>query len=108
VIVPPVLESTAPRDGFQTPESFQDTCNRLPRNKKAIYVRLNVLRRLLIRHYSVIEAGCPLSFDPNFSKDDIYDDFLDLKDRLSQCGAGFYPRNLHKVVEGRELEVSSV
>ena len=78
ILFPPVLESTARRDGFQTPESFQDTCDRLPRNKKAIYDRLNVLRRLLIRHYSVIEAGCPLSVDPNSSKDDIYDDFTRL------------------------------
>jgi hypothetical protein len=107
ILFPPVLESTARRDGFQTPESFQGTCDRLPRNK-AIYVRLDGLRRLLIRHHSVIEAGCPLSVDPNSSKDDIYDDFLNLKDRLSRCGAGFHPRNLHKVVEGRELEVSSV
>jgi hypothetical protein len=50
----------------------------LPPNKKPIYGRLNVLRHLLIRHYSVIEAGCPLSVDPNSSKDDIYDNFTRL------------------------------
>ena len=43
--------------------------------QKPIYDRLNLLRRLLISHYIVIEAEYPLSVDPNFSKDDIYDNF---------------------------------
>ena len=79
--------------------------------QKPIYDRLNLLRRLLISHYIVIEAEYPLSVDPNFSKDDIYDNFTRvfsiLKDCLSRFGAGFHSKYLGKSVEGRVLETSS-
>ena len=75
---PPVLDSLTRQLGFQHPVSFQKTCERLPRNKKPVYDRLNLLRRLLISHYEVIEAGYPLSVNPNCSNDNIYDHFARL------------------------------
>jgi len=77
-LFPPVFDSITRQLGFRYPTSFLNTCERLPGNKKAIYIRLNILRRLLISHYRVIEAGYPLSVDPNSSKDDIYDHFTRL------------------------------
>jgi hypothetical protein len=74
-LFPLVLESSARRQSFQTPGSFKHTCDALSRNKKAICVRLDGLRRLLINHYSAVEAGYPVSVDPNSSSDEIYDGF---------------------------------
>jgi hypothetical protein len=78
ILFPPALESTTRQIGFQHPKSFHNTCDGLPRNKRAIYLRLNLLRRLLVRDYRVIEAEYPLFVDPNSSKDDIYDHFTRL------------------------------
>jgi hypothetical protein len=78
ILFPRVLNSGDRRDGFQTRTLFQETCDRLPRNKKPIYARLDLLRRLLMKHYTVIEAGYPLSVDPNSSGDNIYDEFTRL------------------------------
>jgi hypothetical protein len=74
-LFPPILDSSTRRHGFQL-RKFQNLCDQLPRNKKPIYDRLNLLRRIIISHYSVIEAGYPLSVDPNSSKDDIYNNFI--------------------------------
>jgi hypothetical protein len=76
VLFPPVLDSTTRINGFRHPKLFQEACNKLPGNKRAIYDRLNLLRRILISHYIAIEAGHPLSVDPNSSKDDIYNNFI--------------------------------
>ncbi|KAN0109362.1 hypothetical protein V8E52_009406 [Russula decolorans] len=57
VLFPPMLDSTTRLNGFRHPESFQDTCDQLPGNKRAIYDR------------------DPLSVDPNSSKGDIYNNF---------------------------------
>ena len=77
-LFPPALDNATRRDGFQTPKTFQNTCDGLPRNKKPIYDRLNLIRRLLLKHYRIIEAGYPLSVDPSSSIDDIYDEFTRL------------------------------
>ena len=77
-LFPPASNDTDRRDGFQARKTFQRTCEGLPRNKKLIYDRLNLLRRLLIQHYNLIEAGYPLSVDPNSSTDFIYDEFTRL------------------------------
>jgi hypothetical protein len=73
---------------------------------------LNVLRRLLISHYSVIEAGYPLSVDPNSSNDDIYDHFTRLFSNLKTVShdlvLDFIPDIYAKLFEGRELEACSV
>jgi serine/threonine protein kinase len=78
VLFPHALKDTDRRDAFQYSELFQEACKQLPGNKMAICVRLNLLRRFLISHYKIIEAGYPLSVDPNSSKDDIYDHFARL------------------------------
>jgi hypothetical protein len=112
ILFPPVLQSTVRRDGFQIPGSFQKACERLPHNKKPIYVRLNLLRRLLISHYSVIEAGYPLSVDLNSSKDDIYDHFTRLFSNLKTLShdllLDFIPEIYEKLLEREGLEASSV
>jgi hypothetical protein len=77
-LFPSMLHSTLRRDGFQKSESFQEACETLPANKKAFCERLDALRRLLISHYSVIEAKYPESVDLSSSKDDIYDHFIRL------------------------------
>ncbi|KAN0109363.1 hypothetical protein V8E52_009407 [Russula decolorans] len=74
---PRTLDSAIRRDGLRT-RKFLKKCDDLPRNKKLIYDRLNLLRRLLISHYTVIEANYPKSVDPSSSKDDIYDEFIRL------------------------------
>jgi hypothetical protein len=74
-LFPPTLDSADRQLGFRHFDSFLHVCDKLPDNKKAIYVRLELLRRILISDYTVIEAGYPLSVDPNSSKDDIYDHF---------------------------------
>jgi len=81
ILFPPVFESATRIRGFQLSKSFQKICDGLPRNKKAISERLNLLRRLLIRDYSAIEAGYPLSVDSNSSNDEIYDGFTRLFSR---------------------------
>ena len=75
ILFPPTLESTTRHYGFQNAESFKATCEKLPPNKRATYLSLDILRVVLISHYSVVEAKCPLSVDPKSSEDDIYDDF---------------------------------
>jgi hypothetical protein len=72
----PPVSRTASRDiDFRHPCSFLDTCDRLPHNKKVIYVGLDLLRLFLIKDYMNIEAGYPLSVDPNSANDEIYDAF---------------------------------
>jgi hypothetical protein len=46
--------------------------------QEAHLCRLDLLRRLLISHYTVVEAGYPQSVDPNSSNNDIYDHFTRL------------------------------
>jgi hypothetical protein len=81
-LFPATSRSTDRQNSFQLPNSFRDTCNQLPENKKAICRGLNVLRRLLISHYSVIEAKHPESVDPESSDDEIYDHFIHLFSNL--------------------------
>jgi len=101
-----VLDSIIRPNGFRHPELFQDsdTCDKLPGNKTAFCVRLNLLRRFLISHYSIIEAGYPLSVDPNSSKDDIYDHFTRLFSTLmtvsNDLELDFIPEIYEKLSEG--------
>jgi hypothetical protein len=74
-LFPPALNIITRHNGFQLPTSFLRTCGRLPRNKEVICDGLNSLRRRLVKHYRLIEAGYPESVDPDLSKDDIYEDF---------------------------------
>ena len=81
ILFPPTLDSAARGDGFQKSESFQEVCNQLPGDKRVItafYSRLDLLRRLLIEHYGIIEAGYPPSVDPSLSSDNIYEQFTKL------------------------------
>jgi len=77
-LFPPVLESTTRRDAFQTLTSFPNICDKLSDNKKTFTQRLDLLRRLLINHYGVVEARYPRSVDPDASNDGIYDAFKQL------------------------------
>ena len=103
---PPALDNTVRHDGFRTSNSFPKTCGRLPGNKKDIYAGLNVLRGLLINHYSIIEAGFPLFVDPNPSKDDIYDHFARIFSTLKTISHGlvleFIPEIYEKLLEGED------
>jgi hypothetical protein len=78
ILFPHSLKDINRRNAFQAPTSFPKICSMLSGNKKDIYAGLNVLRRLLISHYSVIEEEFPLLVDPSTSNDDIYDNFTQL------------------------------
>jgi len=72
ILFPSVFGITR-QNGFQNSASYQDICDRLPQNKKAIFDFLDFLRELLITDYEMIEAT--QSVDPNSSSDEIYDHF---------------------------------
>jgi hypothetical protein len=88
VLFPHALKNTDRLDAFQAPTSFQDACRKLSGDKMDICHGLEVLRQLLVSHYMVIEAGFPLSVDPNSSKDDIYDDFTEVFSTLKTITHG--------------------
>jgi hypothetical protein len=106
ILFPPVLESFTRRLGFQHPDAFLDACERLPHNKKPIYDGLDLLRRLLISQYTVVEAGYPQSVDPNSSNDDIYDHFTQLFSTLKTVShdlvLDFIPEIYEKLLEGKD------
>jgi Fungal protein kinase len=106
ILFPPMLSSTGRQIGFQHPTSFLRTCDQLPRNETVIYGGLNHLRQLLISNYSDIEAGYPLSVDPNTSKDDIYDDFTRVFSRLKTVSQdlvlNFIPDIYTKLLKGEK------
>ena len=80
-LFPPALDSSLRQNSFQKSELFQEACNQLPGDKRVItafYNRLDLLRRLLIEHYGIIEAGYPPSVDPSLSSDNIYEQFTKL------------------------------
>ena len=103
-LFPLALVSIARQDGFQDLRSFKGICAGLPRNKKAICNRLNILQRHLIMHYNDVEAEYPQSVDPNFSEDDIYDNFTQLFSTLMTLSDGlvldFIPDIREKLLTG--------
>jgi hypothetical protein len=109
-LFPPVFGSDARRTCLQHPMSFQRTCDRLPSNKMAISDLLDLLRQFLITHYSMIEAGYPLSVDPNSSNDEIYDGFTlvfsSLKTDCHNLVLDFIPEVYKNLLKG-EPEASS-
>ena len=72
-LFPPILGSNTRDLAFQF--TFQELCHRLPEDNRPIGVELDLLRRLLISEYIIVEAKFPESVDPDSSKDDIYDAF---------------------------------
>jgi hypothetical protein len=109
ILFPPAFDSAARQNSFQSPDFFQDTCDRLPGNKADICDGLDVLRRLLISHYEVVEARYPLSVDPNNSEDNIYDQFTQLLSDLktiSDFELGFIP-DIYTIEKKKEKGESS-
>ena len=107
ILFPPFLDSITRQLGFQYAESFRVTCDQLPGNKRVICGGLDLLRRLLISHYTVIEAGHPQSVDPSSSKDDIYVHFTRLFSTLKTVSRDlvldFIPEIYEKLVlEGED------
>ena len=76
ILFPPMECITRP-NAFRDSQSFREACVLHP-NKKRIYFGLNLLRERLIKDYSAIEEGLPLSIRLESSEDDIYDDFAGL------------------------------
>src|SRR6266852_1816381 len=72
-LFPPTLDiqviNNLRQNNFQL-SSFRDICRQLPVNNGDICDRLDILRRLLIQHYRLVEQRFPL-IDPSLSKDDI-------------------------------------
>ncbi|KAF8493938.1 hypothetical protein F5888DRAFT_1720628 [Russula emetica] len=113
-IFPPVFRDMGRQNRFQSFGLFLDLCDQLPPNKEAIYVRLDLLRKLLIKDYRVIEANCPLSVDLDSSDDGIYNVFTrafsSLKTVSHDLVLDFIPDIYEELskVEGRGLEASPV
>ncbi len=74
-LFPPARDIATRQNNFQYLTSFLRTCGRLPRNKKDMRDGLEFIRRRLVKHYRLIEAGYPESVDLDLSRDDIYDGF---------------------------------
>lgn len=94
ILFPTYMKSIDRRDGFQ--RSFLKTCGDLPSSKKAICAYLNALRRVIIRHYVLIESKFPQSVDLSASMDDIYGKFNEVfatsKEKYSDFSLDFIPK----------------
>src|SRR5882762_1178317 len=93
VLFPSALKSTDRLFGFQI--SFQETYFALQRDKAVICGYLDGLRRILLKHYAVIESTLPHSIDPNTSENEIYEAFRKVfsssKDDYSDIVLSFIP-----------------
>ena len=105
-LFPLTTDSSTRMDSFKIDELFLEVCEKLPDKKTAIYTRLNLLRRLLVRDYEAIESGYPRSIKVNASNDDIYDIFTRIFSALKTITYGLVLDSIRKIFVKRSKEVN--